>query len=203
MTRKHTPVKELNASLSSLAQVDFKSGQLLHGKGFLNLMDLPRIVDELNKRSLGDNFSDQGLVWELHSWIDELPGGGEEYRIQLTLDLLYPLECQRCLKPFLDELHLVSQFIMKDSLEDVENFPLDNDDEDALLASPQFQLLELIEDEILLNLPLIPKHPPEVCESKMIYVPGVVDGIEENIHNEAENLSKNPFASLKKLKFDA
>jgi uncharacterized protein len=203
MTRKNMPVKELNASVSSLAQVDFKSGQPLHGKGFLKLMELPRIVEEINKRSLVDEFSAQELTWELHSWIDELPGGGQEYRIQLILDLSYPLECQRCLQPFLDELHIVSQFVLKDTIEEVENFPLDNDEEDALLTSHQFQLLELIEDEILLNLPLIPKHPSEVCESKMIFVPGIVGGGEESISNEAENSPKNPFESLKKLKFDA
>jgi uncharacterized protein len=203
MTQKNIPVKELNASLSSLAQVDFKSRQLLHGKGFLKLMELPRIVEEITKRSLGENFSDQVLHWELGSWLDELPGGTQEYRIQLTLDLSYPLECQRCLQPFLDELHIVSQFVMKDTIEEVENFPLDNDEEDALLTSHQFHLLELMEDEILLNLPLIPKHPAEVCESKMIFVPGVLGSSEENITNEAENTLKNPFSSLKKLKFDA
>ena len=203
MTQKNIPVKELNASLSSLAQVDFKSAQLLHGKGFFKLMELPRIVDEITKRGLSEDFSDQGLDWELHSWIDELPGGSQEYRIQLTLDLSYPLECQRCLQPFLDQLHIVSQFVMKDTIEEVDNFPLDNDEEDALLTSHQFQLLELIEDEILLNLPLIPKHPPEVCESNMIFVPGVIGGGEENISDEAENTPKNPFASLKNLKFDA
>jgi uncharacterized protein len=203
MTQKNIPVKELNASLSSLAQVDFKSRQLLHGKGFLKLMELPRIVEEITKRSLGENFSDQVLHWELGSWLDELPGGTQEYRIQLTLDLSYPLECQRCLQPFLDELHIVSQFVMKDTIEEVENFPLDNDEEDALLTSHQFHLLELMEDEILLNLPLIPKHPAEVCESKMIFVPGVLGSSEENITNEVENTLKNPFSSLKKLKFDA
>jgi uncharacterized protein len=203
MTQKNIPVKELNASLSSLTQVDFKSRQLLHGKGFLKLMELPRIVEEITKRSLGENFSDQVLHWELGSWLYELPGGTQEYRIQLTLDLSYPLECQRCLQPFLDELHIVSQFVMKDTIEEVENFPLDNDEEDALLTSHQFHLLELMEDEILLNLPLIPKHPAEVCESKMIFVPGVLGSSEENITNEAENTLKNPFSSLKKLKFDA
>jgi len=203
MTQKNIPVKELNASLSSLAQVDLKSAQLLHGKGFLKLMELPRIVDEITKRSLSEDFPDQGLNWELDTWFDELPGGSQEYRIQLTLDLFYPLECQRCLQPFLDQLHIVSQFVMKDTIEEVENFPLDNDEEDALLTSHQFQLLELIEEEILLNLPLIPKHPPEVCESKMIFVPGVIGGGEENISDEAENTPKNPFASLKNLKFDA
>ena len=203
MTQKNIPVKELNASLSSLAQVDFKSRQLLHGKGFLKLMELPRIVEEITKRSLGENFSDQVLHWELGSWLDELPGGTQEYRIQLTLDFSYPLECQRCLQPFLDELHIVSQFVMKDTIEEVENFPLDNDEEDALLTSHQFHLLELMEDEILLNLPLIPKHPAEVCESKMIFVPGVLGSSEENITNEVENTLKNPFSSLKKLKFDA
>jgi len=203
MTQKNIPVKELNASLSSLAQVDFKSRQLLHGKGFLKLMELPRIVDEITKRGLSEDFSSQVLNWELHSWIDELPGGSQEYRIRLTLDLSYPLECQRCLQPFLDELHIVSQFVMKGTIEEVENFPLDNDEEDALLTSHQFQLLELIEDEILLNLPLIPKHPPEKCESKMIFVPGVLASSEENISDEPENKPINPFASLKKLKFDA
>jgi uncharacterized protein len=203
MSRKNLPVKEIHPSSSSLKQVDFKAGHLLHGKGFLCFSDLPRIAEEIQKRVQEFDPLTQSVDWELDSWIDEIPGGELQYRIGLKVQLSYPLECQRCLLNYEEDLQIVSQFILKNTIEEVEAFPLDNDDEDALLASPQFQLLELIEDEILLNLPLIPKHPSEECESKMIYVPGVVDGIEENIHNEAENLSKNPFASLKKLKFDA
>jgi uncharacterized protein len=204
MSRKNLPVKEIHPSSSSLKQVDFKAGHLLHGKGFLCFSDLPRIAEEIQKRVQEFDPLTQSVDWELDSWIDEIPGGELQYRIGLKVQLSYPLECQRCLQNYEEDLQIVSQFILKNTIEEVEACPLDNDDEDALLNSHQFDLIELLEDEILLNIPLIPKHPQVLCDAQYIYVPQIMDA--ENLSSdllEESKTAKNPFSSLKKLKFDA
>ena len=105
---------------------------------------------------------------------------------------------------FEDELKVSSQFVLQNTQEEVDNFPLDNDDEDALLNSHHFDLIELFEDEILLNLPLIPKHELKDCGSKDIVVMGVLAKDSLEIPSEEDqNTPSNPFARLKNLKFDA
>ena len=204
MSRKNLPFKEIHPSSASLKQVDFKAGHLLHGKGFLCFGDLPRITEEIQKRFQEFDINTRGFDWELDSWIDEVPGGEPEYRIRLQIQLSYPLECQRCLQNYEEDLEIASQFILKNTIEEVESFPIDNDDEDALLNSHQFDLIELLEDEILLNIPLIPKHPLALCEAQYIYVPNVTDAEKHSGEVlEESKTAKNPFSSLKNLKFDA
>jgi uncharacterized protein len=59
------------------------------------------------------------------------------------------------------------------------------DDDDCLVAEAEMQVMDLIEDEILLALPLAPKHPSEIC------------GASEHL-NELKKPS--PFAVLQGLK---
>lgn len=204
MSRKNTPVIELNTTLATLRQIDFKSGQIFHGKGFLRFHDLPRVDTEITSRYPEYDNITQGVNWELSTWIDELSQHQQDYRIQLQLSTTYPLECQRCLHAFEDKVQFTSQFILLLTQEEVDLFPLDNDVEDALLMSHQFDLIELFEDELLLNLPLIPKHAEGLCELDHIYISDIridKDGIEVSKGDQKER--KTAFAALKKLKFDA
>ena len=51
--------------------------------------------------------------------------------------------------------------------EEADEFPLDDDEVEVIVGSRQFDLVDLIEEELLLSLPLVPKHDvcPEVHES--------------------------------------
>ena len=198
------PYKEINPSATSLSQIDFKSGQLFRGEGYIKYDDLPRVCQEIKVRVPNFVFDTAAVKWHLNSSIDELVGGGQDYRIQLDLEFKYPLECQRCLEVYEEKLNTSSVFVLKNTQEEVDNFPLDNDDEDALLNSHHFDLIELLEDEILLNLPLIPKHSIEDCQPKDILLVGLSDQeSKEILLNEGNISTTNPFANLKKLKFDA
>ena len=204
MSRKNTSVIELNTTVATLRQIDFKSGQIFHGKGFLRFHDLPRIDAEIKSRYPEYDILTQGVHWELSTWIDEISQHQQDYRIQLQLSTSYPLECQRCLQAFVDQLQFTSQFILLPTQEDVDLFPLDNDAEDALLMSHQFDLIELFEDELLLNLPLIPKHAEGLCELDHIFISDIridIEGVQISQDDQKER--KTAFAALKKLKFDA
>jgi len=66
---------------------------------------------------------------------------------------------------------------------------LDADSEDDVLAlTPALDLLELVEDELLLALPLVPRH--DVCP----------EPLPRAFRDEAEFVEDHPFAALAALK---
>jgi uncharacterized protein len=73
---------------------------------------------------------------------------------------------------------------------------MEDDALEPLVMSSQFDLLGTIEDEILLSLPLIPKHPEGVCE------PAALGSGADDPLNQAETAKKpdNPFNILKNMK---
>ena len=73
-------------------------------------------------------------------------------------------------------------------------YPVDDDRYEPLVASRHFDLLELIEDEILLSFPLIPKHEEGACEAH-----NASQAIKEKSAS-AEQKRENPFNILKNMK---
>ncbi|NOL49768.1 YceD family protein [Pelistega europaea] len=101
------------------------------------------------------------------------------------------LQCQRCMGLFhypVDtdvELEVVTSLKALDA--DVsESGEIDNDAYDKILANKPVDILELVEDELILSLPYIPKH--EECED-------LVELPEDNLEKKP-----SPFAILEKLK---
>ena len=81
------------------------------------------------------------------------------------LDTTLVVECQRCMEPFRYEI--ISDFAVGivTSLDEVNTLP--ENYEPALAQDGKLALRELIEDELILNLPIIPKHEPEDCNVKL------------------------------------
>lgn len=73
--------------------------------------------------------------------------------------------CQRCLEPFQIKFDLPIHWI---PVEDESDQEFIGDEEAVLLVEDdEINLLELLEDEVLLSLPLVPKHNEgEACEGK-------------------------------------
>ncbi|HEY0268758.1 MAG TPA: YceD family protein [Methyloradius sp.] len=86
-------------------------------------------------------------------------------RLELALSVkgVLRLICQRCLEPFDFNLDITSRFIVVNDESDIPSEEDDLEDYDYLVADPKMQLFELIEDEVLLALPLAPKHAGEDC----------------------------------------
>ena len=70
------------------------------------------------------------------------------------------LTCQRCLRPLPQALELESRLELSASLEEIEAA---DDDIDRVLATRAMDVAALVEDEVLLALPMIPRH--EHCEA--------------------------------------
>ena len=76
--------------------------------------------------------------------------------------------------------------------EDIAMAEDDDAEEDLLVMTPQFDLLGLLEDELLMALPLVPMH--DECPVKPVFSAGAED-MPADIDNKP-----NPFAALAKLK---
>jgi uncharacterized protein len=111
--------------------------------------------------------------------------------VHLEADTVLPLVCQRCLTP-VDvplEVNRSFRFVSDEATAAAED---DGAEEDLLALSRSFDLLELVEDELLMELPVAPRH--EVCPEPVKM--SAVDPDFEAAPAEREN----PFAVLGRLK---
>ena len=117
-------------------------------------------------------------------------GGENQVWLHLLADADVVLQCQRCLLP-LDEAVRVDRHFRFVADEDTAA-AMDDEMEDEVLALPKsLNLRDLVEDEMLLALPLVPRH--DVCPESIPMQFGDVDEVEER---------SNPFASLALLRKD-
>ena len=117
-------------------------------------------------------------------------GGEEQIWLHLQADADVILQCQRCLLPLDDAVHVDRHF--RFVADEDTAAALDDEIEDEVLALPRtLNLRDLVEDEMLLALPLVPRH--EVCPEAIPMQFGDVEIVEENA---------NPFASLALLRKD-
>jgi uncharacterized protein len=110
--------------------------------------------------------------------------------LQLNGQVEIDLVCQRCLEPVSTLVQFDREFRFVES----EEAALDQDEdaeEDLLVSSPQFDLLELVEDELLMALPVSPKH--DKC-------PGDLKLSAADADFGATSERPNPFAKLAQLK---
>ena len=84
-------------------------------------------------------------------------GGQDQVWLTLTVSASVPLVCQRCMGPVEVPLSVDRQFrfVADEKTAETED---DESDEDVLVLSKAFNLQELVEDELLMDLPLVPRH---------------------------------------------
>ena len=99
------------------------------------------------------------LTWELQGGTDQLGHS----RLDLSVTGTVQLICQRCLTPFTHTIDSNSSLILGRDEAEVDGIEavLDDESVDVIVGSATFNVIELIEDEALLALPLAPKH--EAC----------------------------------------
>ena len=102
------------------------------------------------------------------------------------------LQCQRCLEPVETELSGRFKFALVSSEEEIELLP--EEFEPYMLEGEEQSIIELIEDELLLCLPMVTIHEDD-CSEYMMKQNRVMTA-EIKTDREAEN----PFAALKVLK---
>lgn len=85
--------------------------------------------------------------------------------VEGNLQTRLSLQCQRCMQPLIYEI--ISEFMLGivGSLEEADALP--ERYEAVMTEQGMLAIRDMIEDEIILNLPAIPMHLPEDCQVKM------------------------------------
>lgn len=125
-------------------------------RGTISLLDFPRLKDEL--------FSPDG---ELSYHLAGVLGTQGEPGLKLHVHGKLNLICQRCLGALAYEVDTTTRFVIVPS-EDRMPAPEDErDDVDYMVADTHLGVHALIEDEVLLSLPLAPAHENANCNVAM------------------------------------
>ena len=112
-----------------------------------------------------------------------LAGNDGKPQLELILDGACNLRCQRCLNALSYPIKLVSKLRLVSEGE-VDGSDIEDDEVDSIPAEKRLDVLALIEEELLLSMPIAPKHGSGECE----------------IAAESLSRSNNPFAVLAGLK---
>ena len=143
-------------------------------QGEFVVANLPRLADESIDR-VG------ALSWSLRG------GGSRQGHPQLVLSVSgnVRLICRRCLAPFAFDIKSESVLVLAQDEDEADEIDalLADESVDVVVGSREFNIVELIEDDALLALPLSPRH--EKC-------------LDQPMLQEPERVS--PFAVLKSLK---
>lgn len=146
-------------------------------EGTVAVADLPRLAKESADQSGAVSWSLQG-------------GSSRQGHPQLTLVVsgAVRLMCQRCLTPFEFAIASESTLVLApdEGSADEIDAQLADDAVEVIVGSRSFDIMQVVEDEALLTIPLSPKH--EVCP----------DQLAASAAKDVEKTS--PFAVLKNLK---
>ena len=159
-----------------------KQASALHGQCVVSA--LARLADATHPDALPSP-GDQ-VDWQLRGEARTVRAGPPEVWLHLSASARLALVCQRCLQPVSTELAASRSFRFVHG--ETAAAELDADSEDDVLAlSRSLDAISLLEDELLLSLPLVPRH--DACPQPLL--PPDDSGLGER---------ENPFASLAALK---
>lgn len=151
-----------------------------------------RLKDELHPESGAADLP--GVHWQAHGALRAASGGGEPaVWLHLRAETVAPLTCQRCLGAVEAPLQVDRwfRFVADEATAAAE----DNDcEEDLLPLEPRPSLYELLEDELLMALPLVPMH--DACPVPVSMQSGDVAAADGPV----EEQRPHPFAALSRLK---
>ncbi len=161
------------------------SGETLSGT--LALRSLDRLGELLHGEAAGE------VRWQASGEIRQRLGAPEEVWLDLRIDADVPMECQRCLDTVAIPVEIDRPFLFAADEKAAAELDAESD-EDVLVLSRAFDLVGLIEDEVLLALPIVPRH--ETCPRPVpVSFEAEGDGASED-----EPVRPNPFAKLAALK---
>ncbi len=130
-----------------------RQGARLHGAWPQG--DFARLVDSLHAMP-GDRVLPP-VQWQAAGELKPVTGAEPELWLHLQAQTEVVLQCQRCLHPTMEALAVNRRLRFVQGEDEAER--LDEDSEDDVLAlQPRTDLHELLEDELILALPLVPMH---------------------------------------------
>jgi len=142
------------------------------------------IIPLLRFSRLGEYLADAN--GSLDITLSGVVGKSGEPGLRLAVQGALNLTCQRCLDSFEYLLDVTADFVLVTSEDAIPSPDSDeyDDEVDYLVAETQMPVMDLVEDEILLALPLAPKHAEKDCLAS----------------SKVELEKPSPFAALKDFK---
>ena len=133
--------------------------------------------------------------WSLEGGSDRRPDGGSDARLTLAFSAGLRLRCVRCLEPVavaVDERRHY-RLVVTESVAERED--MDSEDADLIAHDPRLDVLELLEDEVIMALPIAPRHrdcrPPAASDAS---------GAAPDADRRDEAVRVHPFAALASLR---
>lgn len=175
-------------SESSPSPIDVKA--FAHSASHIAGQDLLSKYDRLMAETQGLG-AERVLDWSARGELQIDQAGAAQVWLHVMVNVSLPLTCQRCMGPVDIAVTVNRSFRFVESEEAAEAQDAEAE-EDVLALSPEFCLPALIEDEVLMAMPVVPSHERCPIEVKLAVAdPGF----------EAASAEKrNPFAMLVKLK---
>lgn len=155
-------------------------------EGHLPINALERLREETDAPSL-----ERLVTWQARGEQRLDASGSPQVWLHLNAQVTLSLVCQRCLAPA--DIAITAQrsfrFVASEAQAQAED---EEAEEDVLVLSRDFDLLALVEDELLMGIPLVPRH---------VSCPGDVKLKTQDADFEAAQATKpNPFAALAALR---
>ena len=160
-----------------------KAAAILSGQEVLSTYQ--RLMEEAKGQG-----GDRKLEWQARGELSVGGSGFQQIWLHLNADVVLPLTCQRCLGPVDIDVEVDRSFRFV-STEEQAQAEDEEAEEDVLALDRDFNLSELIEDELLMELPVVPRHA--VCPTEVKLVAQDLDFVLESA------AKPNPFAVLAKL----
>jgi uncharacterized protein len=166
---------------------------------------LPEYVDPWRAADLGKTFSGRAAIADLPRLVEVVmsPEGEVELTlifgrdenkracIQGSVRATLNLECQRCLGAMDFSVEAEVNLALVESSAQAERLPESYDP--LLVEEPRIRLLDIVEDELLLAIPQIPRHPLGACNTSYM-------APEPQLSESGAAEKVNPFAVLAELK---
>ena len=131
------------------------------------------------------------VAWQAQGERRVVPGSEPEIWLALAVNTPVWLTCQRCLQPMAEPLALARRIRFVHGESQAESMDAELE-EDVLALSRSLDLRELVEDELLLALPLVPRHG--ACPQPLNVSADIAA-----LPDEAPS-KPNPFSALRALK---
>ncbi len=159
-------------------------------EGRVGIDELPRLRASVLAPPPGS--AAPAFEWVATGSFDQPVGREALMRLHLVARGTVQLTCQRCLEPIVQALAVDNRLRFVASETDAERLDEQTDDEDVLALPARLDLVELVEDELLLALPLVPRH--EHCAHPLQLPPA------DEMPAPDEAAADSPFAQLQRLR---
>ena len=143
-------------------------------EGTVNLDDFPRLAESLATPQVS-------LRYKVSARLDQ----HRRKVVSCIIEGFVFLTCQTTLEPFRYEISIDDRLVLVDDESGLPPIEEESDAEDYLVADEPLSVLDLVEDAILLALPMVPRKP---------------GAGEAHVELKAQGADESPFAALAGLK---